>query len=107
MRRRTQQYRACAGLARPSSSCLDSTIVRAVHAPPPAFGDVFELRVTLRHVEPAVWRSLRVPADLPLSVVHEVLQAAFGWKNCHLHDFRMGDIRFGMADTDDEIVLGR
>ena len=74
-----------------------------MRAPPPAFGDVFELRVTLRHVEPAVWRSLRVPADVPLSVVHEVLQAAFGWKNCHLHDFRVGDIRFGMVDTDDEM----
>lgn len=68
----------------------------------PSFGDVFELRVTLRHIEPPVWRTVRVPADVMLVVLHEVLQTAFGWKNCHLHEFRVGDIRFGMIDADDE-----
>lgn len=62
----------------------------------PAFGDVFEVRVTLRHVDPPISRTLRVPADLPLSGLHEVLQTAFGWQNSHLHDFHVGDIRFGM-----------
>jgi hypothetical protein len=69
----------------------------------PAFGDVFELRVTLRHVDPPVSRTLRVPAELPLSSLHEVLQTAFGWQNSHLHDFHVGDIRFGMADVEDEL----
>ena len=63
----------------------------------PEFGDVFELRVALRHVEPTIWRSVRVPADAPLGVLHDVLQVAFGWTNSHLHDFHVGDIRFGMA----------
>ncbi len=58
------------------------------------YGDVYELRVALLHIEPTVWRGLSVPADILLDVLHEVLQAAFGWKNCHLHDFRAGDIRF-------------
>jgi len=74
-----------------------------VRSPPPRLGDVFDLRVTLRHIEPAVWRALRVPADVPLVVLHEILQIAFGWQNSHLHDFRVGDIRFGMADIDDEM----
>lgn len=68
---------------------------------PPAFGDVLELRVTLRHITPPIWRALRVPADVPLSVLHDVLQTAFGWQNSHLHDFHVGDIRFGMADVED------
>jgi hypothetical protein len=63
---------------------------------------VFELRVTLRHVEPPVWRAVRVPADAPLVVLHEVLQTTLGWTNSHLHEFRVGDIRFGILDTDDE-----
>ena len=70
----------------------------------PEFGDVFELRVALRHLEPVIWRSVRVPADVPLGVLHDVLQVAFGWTNSHLHDFHVGDIRFGMADVEaDEI----
>ena len=75
-----------------------------VRSPPPAFGDVLEFRVSLRHIAPAIWRTLRVPADVPLSVLHEVLQVAFGWQNCHLHDFQVGDIRFSTVDTDDEML---
>ena len=71
----------------------------------PSFGDVFDLRVSLRHVEPSVWRALRVPADIPLAVLHEALQVAFGWQNSHLHDFHVGDIRFGMADVEDEMFV--
>jgi len=74
-----------------------------VHSPPPSFGDVFDLRVSLSHIEPAIWRGLRVPADAPLAALHEVLQTAFGWKNSHLHDFRVGDIRFGMTGVEDEM----
>ena len=70
---------------------------------PSAFGDVFELRVSLRHIEPTIWRTLRVPADVPLGMLHEVLQTAFGWTNSHLHDFQVGDIRFGMTDIEDEM----
>lgn len=75
-----------------------------MRSPVPAFGDVFELRVTLREIKPPVWRTVRVPASAPLSVVHDALQAAFGWKNCHLHEFRVGEIRFGMADVEDEML---
>ena len=84
------------------------SVGRVVHpkfSPPPSFGDAFELRITLRHVAPAVWRSLRVPAEVPLSVLHEIIQTAFGWKNCHLHDFRVGEIRFGMVEGEDEALL--
>jgi hypothetical protein len=64
---------------------------------------VFELRATICHIEPPIWRALRIPAEVPLSVLHEALQSAFGWRNSHLHDFRVGDIRFGMTDVDDEM----
>jgi hypothetical protein len=75
----------------------------AVRSQPPSFGDVFELHVSLRHIEPTIWRALRVPADASLGVLHAVLQTAFGWQNSHLHDFRVGEIRFGMVDVEDEM----
>lgn len=76
-----------------------------MRSPPLRFGDVLELRVTLRHIEPPIWRSLLVPADVPLSVLHEVLQCAFGWKDCHLHELRVGELRFGIADGEDQMFL--
>jgi hypothetical protein len=52
---------------------------------PLSFFDGLELKVTLRHIQPAIWRALRVPARLTLAQLHDVLQVAFGWTNSHLH----------------------
>lgn len=68
-----------------------------------SFGDVFDLRITLRDISPPIWRRVRVPAAASLAVLHEVIQVAFGWTSSHLHDFAVGDIRFSVIDTDDQI----
>lgn len=70
-----------------------------------ALGDAFELRITLRDIKPAIWRRVRVPADAPLGLLHEVIQVVFGWKSYHLHDFLIADIRFGSVDVEDEFFL--
>jgi hypothetical protein len=61
---------------------------------------VHELRVTLLDVTPPVWRQLRVPSALPLSTVHAVIQIAFGWEDRHLHEWRAGDLVYGLSDED-------
>jgi hypothetical protein len=61
---------------------------------------VHELRVTLLDVSPPVWRLIRVPSALPLSTVHAVLQIAFGWEDRHLHEWRVGDVIYGLSDED-------
>src|SRR5262245_43966429 len=78
-------------------------MVRAMRSRSPEFGDVFQLHVSLREIEPAIWRGLCVPADATLGDLHEVLQVAFGWQDCHLHQFDVYGIRFGMPDTEDEL----
>lgn len=47
----------------------------------------YDVCVSLLGVEPAVWRRVRVPGDVPLSMVHLVFQMAMGWQNCHAHEF--------------------
>lgn len=69
----------------------------------PDFGDAFALRITLRDIEPAIWRTVIVPAEMSLGELHQVIQIAFGWQDSHLHDFEVGDIRFGMVDVEDEL----
>ncbi len=54
----------------------------------------YRIKVTLRGVSPPVWRRLIVPSDLKLPMLHEVLQAAMGWYDCHLHLFQVGDRAF-------------
>ncbi|WP_254901066.1 MULTISPECIES: plasmid pRiA4b ORF-3 family protein [unclassified Paracoccus (in: a-proteobacteria)] len=35
------------------------------------------------------------PSDWTLDRLHPVLQAAFGWIDSHLHEFRIGGLRYG------------
>lgn len=48
------------------------------------------VRVELAEMRPPVWRRLELASDLELPVVHEVLQAAMGWTDSHLHRFAVG-----------------
>jgi len=50
---------------------------------------IYQVKVTLQHLRPPVWRRLLVPPDIPLSEFHVVLQIAMGWDDQHLHGFRI------------------
>ncbi|HET6874698.1 MAG TPA: plasmid pRiA4b ORF-3 family protein [Acidimicrobiales bacterium] len=64
---------------------------------------VHNLRVTLLDVTPPVWRLVRVPSAVPLSVVHAILQVAMGWEDRHLHEWRVGDDYYGPDPEDDDV----
>ncbi|PND57513.1 hypothetical protein CRM90_10905 [Mycobacterium sp. ENV421] len=55
------------------------------------------LQVVLRDVEPAVARVIDVPATSTLPELHELLQAAVGWTNSHLHQFVTPQATYGMV----------
>ncbi len=50
-------------------------------------GPVYQLKITLMHSKPPIWRRVLVPAEMPLEKLHDVIQAVFGWGNAHLHQF--------------------
>jgi hypothetical protein len=64
------------------------------------------LRVTLREVAPRVLRVIDVPAVSTLPELHELLQAAVGWTDSHLHQFVAGEVRYGVPhdEWDDDQV---
>ena len=59
---------------------------------PPTHLDV---TVTLIGIEPPIWRRLHIPLDVTFARLHGVLQAAFGWKDAHLHEFIVGGLSVG------------
>ncbi|MBO0714029.1 MAG: plasmid pRiA4b ORF-3 family protein [Acidimicrobiales bacterium] len=59
------------------------------------------LRVTMSEVQPVVVRVLDVPAGVLLPELHDLLQAALGWTDSHLHQFVADGICYGMPDTDE------
>jgi hypothetical protein len=68
----------------------------------PSSGKVFQLKVTLLDTKPPIWRRLLVDGASTLDHVHEVIQAAFGWWNYHMHQFEVGRTRYGVPDPDDD-----
>lgn len=64
------------------------------------------LRVTLREVTPAVERVIDVPASGTLPELHELLQAALGWTDSHLHQFVTDDATYGIPDAEWADELG-
>jgi hypothetical protein len=68
----------------------------------PAPGDpVLQLKITLAGVaDPPVWRRLLVPAAIRLDRLHQVIQAAMGWEDYHLHAFSNGRVRYGRPDPE-------
>lgn len=65
-------------------------------------GSVFQLKVTLLDTKPPIWRRVLVDGRATLDHLHEVIQAAFGWWNYHLHEFEVGRTRFGVPDPDED-----
>jgi pRiA4b ORF-3-like protein len=48
---------------------------------------IYQMKITLSEIAPAIWRRLLVPADTSLARLHLIIQAAFGWLNYHLHQY--------------------
>jgi hypothetical protein len=67
----------------------------------PAHNVIVQIKIKLLGVtKPPVWRRVQLRADTPLDQLHEILQAALGWENYHLHAFSIGEEEFGPRDPD-------
>jgi hypothetical protein len=64
------------------------------------------LTVTLDEIQPPIWRRLEVPASVTLAKLHELLQAALGWTNSHLHVFEIGGERIAVPYDLDQLTEG-
>jgi hypothetical protein len=61
---------------------------------------VLQLRTSLQDIHPIIWRRLLVPGSVRLYKLHSMFQAAMGWEDYHLHNFRIGDCLYGMQFDD-------
>ena len=62
--------------------------------------DLVRLKITLDDVKPVVMRRIVVPIGIKLDRLHAVMQAAMGWTNSHLWEFRACDTGWGPKDPD-------
>jgi hypothetical protein len=75
---------------------------RLKKGPSPTHGSdqIYQLKVTLAHISPPIWRRIQVPGDITLLRLHAVLQITMGWTNSHLHGFRANGQFYSEPDPD-------
>ena len=67
---------------------------------------VLRIKIVLLGTKPPIWRRVLVPAEFTLAQLHDVVQAAMGWEDCHLHQFYIGKQRFGVPDPNERFRGG-
>jgi len=86
-------------LARPPSRMPTTAVTGIVSRMSFNEPNAVEIRVSLARIEPAIWRRLIVPIGFHLGQLHRVIQAAFGWWDYHLHEFRIGGLSYRDAEV--------
>jgi hypothetical protein len=56
---------------------------------------IYQLKITLRHSKPPIWRRVLVNSELSLGQLHRVIQGVMEWGDSHLHHFEVGGGVFG------------
>ena len=60
-----------------------------------SLNEICTLRIELRGSDPLIWRRVEVPTSITLKMLHDIVQAAMGWWDCHLWEFAIAQRRFG------------
>ncbi len=58
------------------------------------YKNTVELKIELEFIEPLIWRRVIVPESYSLADLHNVIQTAMGWHDCHLHCFDIDGVRY-------------
>jgi hypothetical protein len=60
----------------------------------------FKLKVTILDIKPPIWRRVALPSSCTLADLHQVIQAAFGWGDDHLHSFTVNKVDYAPHDPE-------
>ena len=68
---------------------------------------IARVRISLKEIEPEIWRQVEVPLGLSLKGLHDVIQAAMGWQDYHLFEFRIGEKLYGIPDPERDVLQAK
>jgi hypothetical protein len=78
---------------------------RAVGQEQPVFAGknaVYQFKITLDNIRPAIWRRVQVRGDITLKRLAATILVVMGWENSHLHQFKIAGKAYSLpADADD------
>lgn len=59
---------------------------------------VYQFKITLKHIKPPIWRRIQVPATYTFWDLHVAIQDSMGWTDTHLHHFEIPNPTTGMKE---------
>jgi hypothetical protein len=71
-----------------------------VRAKPGQIG--YRLRIELEGITPVIWRRVWVEGTMRLVQLHHIIQAAMGWTDAHLHEFKIREARYATPHEEDD-----
>jgi Plasmid pRiA4b ORF-3-like protein len=83
------------------SNRFSSLVIARTKRQPVQTLPVYELKITLRGSNPAIWRRVQVPGSIQLNRLHDVFQVVMGWTDSHLHQFIDAPIVYSVPSGDD------
>jgi Plasmid pRiA4b ORF-3-like protein len=63
--------------------------------------NTYQLKISLTHSKPPIWRRILVPDNINLADLHTIIQIVMGWENCHLHQFIADRVFYAPQDDYD------
>jgi transposase len=61
---------------------------------------IYQLKISLMEIKPPIWRRVQVPSSTTLQQLHQIVQEAMGWYNCHLYQFNIDGIEYGQSQPE-------
>ncbi|OPZ93308.1 MAG: Plasmid pRiA4b ORF-3-like protein [Firmicutes bacterium ADurb.Bin419] len=49
----------------------------------------YQIKISIKDIEPVIWRRLKIPGNITFQQLHQIIQAAFGWLDYHLYKFEL------------------
>ncbi len=77
--------------------------------------DIYQLKVQLQGIRPAIYRNILVDGDITFHELHHTIQIVMGWWNSHLYQFNAGSrciadpdlVDFGEVEDAKELKLSQ
>lgn len=62
----------------------------------------YQLKITMKGSKPPIWRRVIIPDKITFEQLHETIQDAFCWMDCHLHEFILPSENLRVVDDIEE-----
>lgn len=66
---------------------------------------IYQLKITLRHIRPPIWRRVQVSSNITLARLHALIQTVMGWTDSHLHCFEANDVLYSLPDSVEDLNM--